>query len=303
MGSTLLLLRSRLNAQQVRRMVRYGSLSTLALLYQATGRMSQALRRNRVQFLCLHHVFEDEKQDFRRLLQILGQEHCLISYSAAISRIVNGNIDRPYVALSFDDGFKNCPEAGQIMEEFGARACFFVCPSVIGETDYSKVSEFCTRRLHTAPTELMSWDDVERLLKAGHEIGAHTLTHPNLVQLPPSEIRTEIEESFEMLKKRIGDVRHFAWPLGRFFNFSPTAAQIVFATGFETCASAERGCHVAPLTTDTRELCIRRDPIIVRWPMGHSLYFLARNSRVASARSNQWPVGWLDTIVGRENSK
>ena len=39
-------------------------LSTSAAIYKVTGQMSVLLKRNRVQFLCLHHVFQDEEDPF-----------------------------------------------------------------------------------------------------------------------------------------------------------------------------------------------------------------------------------------------
>lgn len=277
-----------------RSILRHTVLSTLATFYEKTGQMSSALNRNRVQFLYLHHVFEDEEDSFRKLLRILNRDHCFISYSDAVDRIWNGNIDRSYIAFGFDDGLKNCLRAAKIMNEFGLKACFFLTTSLVGETNYYKIREFCTKRLRMPPTDFLSWDDAEILLKEGHEIGSHTITHPNLAQSSVQQIQTEISGSFELLTRRFGNVKHFSWPFGRFFHFSPTAAKIVFQTGFKSCASAERGCHVAQ--SEKVGLCIRRDHIIAKWPTNHVLYFIAKNSQKAVKINNQWPQGWLEII-------
>lgn len=267
--------------------LRHVILSTLTTFNGVTGQIPSSLKRNRVQFLYLHHIFEDEEDSFRELLRILSRTHCFISYSEAVDRIWNGNIDGRYIAISFDDGLKNCLRAAQILNEFRVRACFFISPSIIGETNHQKIKEFCSQRLHMLPVEFLSWEDVETLLKEGHEIGSHTMTHQNLAHLSVKQIQTEITESFELLTKKIGDVKHFSWPYGRFFHFSPTAARIVFETGFKSCASAERGCHVAQ--SEKLDLCIRRDHIIAKWPIDHILYFMARNSQKASIHNNLWP--------------
>jgi peptidoglycan/xylan/chitin deacetylase (PgdA/CDA1 family) len=282
----------------LRSVLRHIALSTLDTSYRITGRMVSALNIDRVQFLYLHHVFGDEEDSFRSLLRTLSLEHRFISYSEAVDRILAGDIDGPYIAISFDDGLKNCLRAAQIMNEFGATACFFVCPSMVGETDHQKIKEFCSQKLNKPPMEFLSWDDVETLLEEGHEVGSHTMTHPNLAQLSVQQMQSEIAESFELLTKRIGNIKHFSWPFGRFFHFSPAAARTVFDTGFKSCASAERGCHVARSEKKV-DLCIRRDHTIARWPVNHVLYFMARNSRRASMRSNQWPPGWIE-IAQRE---
>jgi peptidoglycan/xylan/chitin deacetylase (PgdA/CDA1 family) len=243
----------------------------------------------------MHDVSGDEEESFRRLLKSLSHDHIFISYTEAVERILNGNIDRPYVVISFDDGLKRCLQIAQIMNEFGVKGCFFVCPPMIGETDERKIKEFCSQKLHIQPSAFLSWDEIEALLKQGHEIGSHTMTHSNLGNMPVQQMQDEIAGSFHALSQRIGHVEHFAWPFGHFFQFNPIAARIVFETGFRTCASAERGCHVAQ-TQDPTRLCIRRDNTVANWPLNHIRYFMAKNSRTASIQTNQWPEGWLEAI-------
>ena len=260
--------------------------------------MASALSKERVQFLYLHHVFEDEEDSFRALLRaLLDLGHHLIGYSEAVERVLKGNIDGgPYVALSFDDGLKNCLRAARIMGEFGAKGCFFVCPSMVGETDYQKVEEFCFKRLNKPPMEFLSWEDLGTLLEEGHEVGAHTMTHPNLAQMPVQQMQEQIEYSFEALADRVGEPKHFSWPFGRFSHFGPVPARAVFEAGFESCASAERGCHVARSEKQKMELCVRRDHVIADWPLNHTLYFMARNSRRASVHDDTWPPEWSKVI-------
>lgn len=287
-----------LHSTDFRGVLRHIALSTLSTSHRITGGMASALSRDRVQFLYMHHVFEDEEDSFRSLLQALSLEHRFVSYSEAVDRVLSGDIDGPYLAVSFDDGLKNCLSAARIMGEFGITACFFVCPPMVGETDYQKIKEFCFQELGMPPTEFLSWDDVETLLREGHEIGSHTMTHPDLARLSVQQVQDEVGESFEVLTDRIGEVKHFSWPYGRFFHFSPAAARTVFDTGFRSCASAERGCHVTNSEKQETDLCIRRDNVVAGWPINHSLYFMARNSQRASVRCDQWPPGWTETIRG-----
>jgi peptidoglycan/xylan/chitin deacetylase (PgdA/CDA1 family) len=277
------------------RVARYLAITSLAGLYKLSGRMS-FLTRNRIQFIYLHHIFKDEEEAFRSVLRHLSRTHSLISYSEAIARLWRGEIDRPYVCVSFDDGLKSCLQAARIMDEFGVSGCFFICPSIIGETDHQKLKDFCIRKLTLPPTEMLTWDDVETLLSAGHEIGSHTMSHQVLSRISQEQIVEEVAGSYECLTRRLGSVKHFAWPEGRFFHFSANAARVVFDVGFQSCASAERGCHVARLETGLRGLCIRRDYIAAKWPLSHIAYFLASNSQSASDKHNHWPDGWSEEI-------
>ncbi len=171
---------------------------------------------------------------------------------------------------------------------------------MIGERDPEKIRLFCAEKLRQPPMEFLSWEEVEDLLRGGHEIGSHTLTHSNLARVSEEEMEREIVDSFHRISRRVGRPKHFAWPLGRFGDFTPQAARKVFEAGFISCASAQRGCHVAG--SSPRNLCVRRDGILPRWPLSHTLYFLARNARRASFRDNLWPSGWSERIEEKVRS-
>jgi peptidoglycan/xylan/chitin deacetylase (PgdA/CDA1 family) len=272
------------------------ALHGLSALYRWTGRTA-ALSRNRVQGVYLHHLFPEEEAGFRKLLRALSRDHRLISYSEAVDRIKRGPIDRPYIFFSFDDGLRQNLRIGQILNEFGVSGCFFICPSLVGETDGAKLKDICENRFGMPAMDLLNWDDVEQLLKDGHEIGSHTLNHRVLSRISEGQVQEEVAGSYEVLTRRLGNVKHFAWPEGRFIHFSPTAARIVYEAGFDSCASAERGCHIEPPTSPI--FCVRRDYISAQWPLGHGFYFLARNSLAAEhdeRGSNGWPENWIKLL-------
>jgi len=271
--------------------IRHVSLSVRAAADQLWGRRDRWLRRNRVHFLYLHSLFPDEEKGFRSLLTELSREHRLIAYDEALARIRRGAIDMPYIAFSFDDGLKNCKAAAKILGEFGVRACFFVCPGIVGEGDFGLVSQFCRDALQLPPVELFGWADLEDLRKDGHTIGSHTLSHRNLATISRDELLEEIEGSREILVRRLGSAEHFAWSYGHFSDITPSAVQAVFKAGYLSCASAERGCHVTGVCRP-EDLCVRREHIGGAWPLNHCLYFLARSAKNASATSSNWPTGW-----------
>lgn len=276
--------------RNARGMLRHAALTTLSGLWQAGGMVDRALRRPRVHFLFLHHVFPDEEVQFRGLLRILARDHTFISYSEAVERTAQGRIDRPYIAFSMDDGLKSCRRAAAILSEFGAHGCFFVITSMIGERDPDKVRRFCATKLGLPPVQFMSWSDTEALRREGHEIGSHSFTHARLSELAGAELEYEIAVSGDVLRRRIGEALHFAWPYGGFRDISAQAANAVFEAGFSSLASGVRGCHVAdgpPIPN--WQLCIRRDQCEAHWPAAHVLYFLAHSSAAASSASGLWP--------------
>jgi hypothetical protein len=258
---------------------RYVAVSALSCLFGVKDGYTTALARPRVQFICLHHFPACARRQFRKLLSELASRHTFIGYSEAVRRIRDSEIDRPYIAFSSDDGFASDLMLAGILEEFGARACFFVCPSALDTPDYKR---FCIERLKTAPGPLLDWNGVETLLARGHEIGSHTYRHSDLARIPVRAIEEEVFRARDILKTRCGAGGHFAWPFGRMRCFSRIAADIVFRAGHLSCASAIRGCHVNGWPRTNGRIYLWRDPLEPYWPIHHSLYFLANNSRRAA---------------------
>ncbi|MBI3793123.1 MAG: polysaccharide deacetylase family protein [Nitrospinae bacterium] len=273
-----------------RGIARHAALDALSFYSLMTGKMKTALRSNRVQFLYFHHVFKDEEESFGKLLSELSNSHRFISYSQGVERILSGNIDAPYLTVSFDDGIGNCLRASQIMDEFGIKGCFFVCPAIIGERNPEKIAAF-SKNIVMPALKYLDWDDINTMVRNGHEIGGHTLNHLNLAQLSGQMLVDEIGGSYEALKARLGGVAHFAWPFGRFAHFSPQAARVVFDGGYQSCASAERGCHTVKIE-NARDLCIRRDSILAKTPPSHVYYFFAKNYSNSFLNPGGWPSEW-----------
>lgn len=280
--------------QIARQVMRHAVLDGLSLVDRFA---SQALSRPRVQILYLHFVLRDEEQRFRELIERLLRTHTFISYSDAVSRVLSGSIDKPYVALTFDDGLRNCLRAAEILRENGISACFFVCDSMADERRYDVIRDFCGRELSMPAADFLTWADMERLLATGHEIGNHSRRHKTLAALPHAQLEDDVAASLASLRRRLGAVEHFAWPRGRWHHFSAEAAAAVFRAGHASCASAERGAHLAAAPRTAHEVCLRRDHVIAAWPVRHSMHFVMNNSRRATAANGQWPEGWLPRIV------
>lgn len=270
-----------------RNFVRNVALDTLSILSHL--RSDDIMKRNRIQFLYVHHIFKDEEKNFIELIRFLQRDHTFISYSDALAKLLHNNIDKPYVCLSFDDGFKNNVRAAEILNQFNVKACFFVCPDMVEEKDYGKIKQFCAERLHLPPVEFMNWDDIQDLLKHDHEIGSHTMNHINVAALPCTQISDNLHQSLEILTKHCGNIRHFAYPYGRYFHFNECGRKLVFNMGFQSCSSAERGCHIPQEVAPAQdELLIRRDHMILKWDIKHIKYFIKRNAGNAAYHSNEF---------------
>lgn len=275
--------------ETVRRTIRYCTLSTLATAAQLTGSLPAALRRHRVHLLLFHDVHPQHEAAFRNMLESLAREHQFVSYSEAVRRVMTGDIDRSYLSVTFDDGRATCFRAARIMTDLGIRACFFVCPSIIGETNPIRVKEFSEQRLREYGVEFLNWNQAEQMRKDGHEFGGHTMTHANLASLDADQLQREVEGCFELVAERLGPATHFAWPFGRFVHFTGEAGRLIFKTGFQSCASAVRGCHIPNGSRTPQEVMLLRDNLEPYWPVSHVKYLLAQGSWTAHPGNDAWP--------------
>lgn len=248
------------------------------------------LQKPRVQMLYFHHIFEDEEQKFRLLLQKLAKHHTFISHSEAVARITNNEIDKPYISFSSDDGFKNNLKAAEILSEFGASCCFFINPDVIGETNFEAIEKHCNEKIDFPATEMLTWNEVKLLQEMGHEIGSHTLNHKKVTEMSYEEMLEDFSKSKSDIEKNCGKIKHFAYPYGRFFHFNAIGKKAVYEAGYATCSSAERGCHVnTNKEQNFNAILFRRDQIIAHWKWQHIFYFMINNAKKASKNNNLYP--------------
>lgn len=285
------------NERSIRSAIRSAFIEAHSAKLRATGEFTRLLATPRVHFVYLHHVFEDETANFRRTLEEIGKTHQYVSYSKAVELVYSGKADRPYACVSFDDGLKTTLAASRVMDELGISGCFFVCPAIVGELDREMVRRFAETRLRYPPMDVLSWPDIEDMLARGHEIGSHTFSHPNMGEVSVEQAIDELQLSAEAIRRRIGGVKHFAWPSGKWANFSARAGKAVFDLGYESCASAIRGCHMPrSFEVQPRDVCFRRDHIMGSWPLHHNMYFLARSVLLASGNDYEWPNEWRSIV-------
>ena len=277
--------------RRARQSVRHAALDGLSATWKSIGRLESALSRPRVHFVYLHDLPPTDEPCFRSLVGQLAQTHTLVTYSEAVDRVRDGRIDSPYVCFSFDDGFLSNLRAAQILEEYGTTACFFIPTGFVGSRTVAEArAYFQTAQGVNEPA--MTWADLESLKSQGHEIGSHTMSHFDLAMLSPEQVIDEIEGSSEILSSHFGSCDHFAWPLGRFFQFTPQSARVAYDAGHASCASAERGAHTHVADGALADLCIRREHVLASSPLRHTLYFMAKSSTMAGPRSNTWPTSW-----------
>ena|SRR5579883_1842226 len=137
-----------------------------------------------------------------------------VSYRARVGRSQlfcgRDDITDTIVAMSFDDGpSKWTPPILEHLARHGARATFFVCGKWIADW---------------GPT-------LRRAVTEGHEIGNHSMTHPDLTTLTPDRIKTEIAETTLLLDRAVKTAPRLFRP--PFLGQNDVVLDIAGSLGFE----------------------------------------------------------------------
>lgn len=115
------------------------------------------------------------------------------------------------VVLTFDDGYRSVlEEALPALAAQGFGGTVFLVSSLVGMTAAQ------ARAAHRDfDRDLLDWREAETLLQAGFEIGAHTVSHPDLTRLPADALERELGQARAQLEQRLqAPVASLAYPYG-----------------------------------------------------------------------------------------
>ena len=143
----------------------------------------------------------------RQMEELTGAGLLCLPYGEAPTAVEAGQAG---FCVSFDDGFRNVFDSAlPVLRRRKLRAVQFLVADLLGKQDE------WDHPIGEPPQALMDDGQVREWLAEGQEIGAHTLTHPRLTDLPPDRARTEIADSRRRLEDHFSvPVRHFCYPYG-----------------------------------------------------------------------------------------
>ncbi len=134
----------------------------------------------------------------------------------------------PIATLTFDDFARSAwTEGGRIAEEAGARATYYVCGGLCGQTRDG--------------VEYFTEADLAALHRRGHEVGCHTFNHTWLPGTPASRIESEFAWNAAFIRGVTGrqKVNSFAYPCGA----ASIPSKLLAKRHFVTCRGIEPGIN------------------------------------------------------------
>jgi peptidoglycan/xylan/chitin deacetylase (PgdA/CDA1 family) len=206
-----------------------------------------------------------------------------VSVTGVTAALASGETLR--VALSFDDGYRDAVQVAlPILQRHGFGATLYVVPHAVDGT--SRFSWYASM------PPLAGWDEIAQAADAGFEIGAHSLSHPDLTAVSADRCREEITLSAEVIRQMVGrPVPSFCYPAGR---FGQREQAIVEQAGYRNAVTSNRGAwngNGDPLSIP--RIAIERDDTLLDFECkvlgGHDrpLPFTAAYRRV----HDRWPSG------------
>lgn len=141
-----------------------------------------------------------------------------------------GNLGRRCVVFTFDDALAGVYQhALPILSRQGWQATVFAVSQRLGQVaDWAGAPYLA----------VMSTEQLKHLHQQGWEVGSHSLTHPYLTRLPPSQARIEIMQSREVLEQILGaEVNTFCYPYG---DFNLQIREIVQEAGYRFACTVQK---------------------------------------------------------------
>ena len=149
--------------------------------------------------------------------------------------------------LTFDDGYKNFFDIVMpILDKFNFKATIFIVPKLIGG-----ISQWRKKELQSA---LLNWNEIYKIIEAGHEIGSHGLYHRDFLYLSKEELIQEIVGSKKLIEENVKiPVVSFSYPWNR---YNSQILEIVKKSGYKYAIKTGKKCR-NNFKTDCFQLCRR----------------------------------------------
>ncbi|HZZ96881.1 MAG TPA: polysaccharide deacetylase family protein [Jatrophihabitantaceae bacterium] len=200
--------------------------------------------------------------DFERHLELIVESgRTPITMSALVDGFTGrAALPAAPVAITFDDGFADTAEtAAPMLAERDMVATVYV------------TSGFVQRGASPGGDRMLDWHRVRELDTLGHEVAAHSHTHPQLDLLGAGESLDEIVRSKQLVEDAVGHgVRSFAYPHG---YHTPRVRAQVAGAGFDSaCAVRNALTHPGDHRLALARLMLTARTTtddVTRWLAGH----------------------------------
>lgn len=143
-------------------------------------------------------VSSEEFDEQLKYLKESGYE--TLTLGQLLGAIEKKQVPSKIAVLTFDDGYDdNYKDALPVMKKYNMVGTFFIITGKIGASEY------------------MNEDQLKEIVKAGNELGSHSVSHPSLDKSKGLALQNEVVKSKEKLEELSGQkVVSFCYPAGKY---------------------------------------------------------------------------------------
>jgi peptidoglycan/xylan/chitin deacetylase (PgdA/CDA1 family) len=148
------------------------------------------------------------------VFHLIAHEGTLTIDDTSLTPYTPVGFNRALVSLTFDDGYAGTYANGlPLLNKYGFTSTQFIISSLVGTPNY------------------MTKAQIKAFSAAGHEIGSHSVTHPDMTTLTKAKYDQELANSKTNLEKWFGvPVTNFAFPEGRYNQAIVNAAKSLYSS-------------------------------------------------------------------------
>jgi peptidoglycan/xylan/chitin deacetylase (PgdA/CDA1 family) len=193
-----------------------------------------------------------------------------------VERVMDGgHIPEPFVVITFDDGFADFhSNAWPEIKDRGMNATLYMTAGALGGHSHWLAP------LGASDIPMLQTEQLIELAAEGCEIGAHSMSHPQLDCVPLHQAAYEIQQSKDVLEQVLGrSVNSFAYPYG---YHDRKVRELVVTAGYSS-ASAVRN---ALSHTEDDRFALARVTVEANFTVDQIDRIVSRNS-IALARRHE----------------
>ena len=215
---------------------------------------------------------ESNIEVFLSQLKELQKISTFINVEEAVSLICERKeVNDTLIAFTFDDGFEECATMiAPALEQFSVNGAFFINPNFV-EGDEVYIKNFTEKIVHAPGKRPMRWNDIIKMQKAGHIIGAHTMDHYMINSDDLTELEHQIIDCKKIIECKLNaSCEYFAFPFGRLEHANPLSIDIAVNHYKHVFSQSDYKNYFS-----FNEKVINRRHFEPNWPVSHVKYFIS----------------------------
>lgn len=193
-----------------------------------------------VRVLCFHDV--PDYDWFESVVSLLHKKYNLVTPEQFHRKDFHPK--KINLLLTFDDGYQSWIDVAlPVLQTHQAKGLFFISSGLLDVAyDTQRSETYMNKNLLITPKKPLSWEGAQTLVREGHTIGGHTVSHPNLARLSEAEVNQELKQNKQQLENKLNiSLSDFAYTFGQKEHFNQSVSNLAQKIGYTHLYSAVSG--------------------------------------------------------------